>query len=114
MAMSKNGQKRLEKNLDEKADSGRSEKRPDIKAPEQEKLLAGYPGAALLVADDGSILYSNAKAAGLEALIQHDAAPEIKNLIEKASSSSTSARKRLYRLISRPRINGSGNFIGRM
>ena len=82
--MSKNGQKRLEKNLDEKADSGRSEKRPDIKAPEQEKLLAGYPGAALLVADDGSILHSNAKAAGLEALIQHDAAPEIKNLIEKA------------------------------
>ena len=52
MAMSKNGQKKLEKNLDEKADSGRSEKRPDIKASEQEKLLAGYPGAALLVADD--------------------------------------------------------------
>ena len=82
--MSKNGQKRLEKNLDEKADSGRSQKRPYIKASEQEKLLAGYPGAALLVADDGSILHSNAKAAGLEALIQHDAAPEIKNLIEKA------------------------------
>ena len=36
MAMSKNGQKRLEKNLDEKADSGRSEKRLDIKASEQE------------------------------------------------------------------------------
>ncbi|MCS5655396.1 MAG: diguanylate cyclase [Dehalococcoidia bacterium] len=91
MAMSKNGQKRLEKNLDEKANSGRSEKRPDIKAPEQEKLLAGYPGAALLVADDGSILYSNAKAAGLEALIQHDAAPEIKNLIEKARTNGSVA-----------------------
>ena len=89
--MSKNGQKRLEKNLDEKADSGRSEKRPDIKASEQEKLLAGYPGAALLVADDGSILHSNAKAAGLEALIQHDAAPEIKNLIEKARTNGSVA-----------------------
>ena len=89
--MSKNGQKRLEKNLDEKADSGRSEKRPDIKAPEQEKLLAGYPGAALLVADDGSILHSNTKAAGLEALIQHDAAPEIKNLIEKARTNGSVA-----------------------
>ncbi len=91
MAMSKNGQKKLEKILDEKADSGRSKKRLDIKASEQEKLLAGYPGAALLVADDGSILHSNAKAAGLEALIQHDAAPEIKNLIEKARTNGSVA-----------------------
>jgi len=72
--------------LDEKADSGESEKRPDGSASEQEKLLAGYPGAALLVAADGSVLHSNAKAAGLEALIEHDAAPEIKNLIEEARS----------------------------
>ncbi len=89
--MSKNGQKSLEKNLDEKADSGESEKRPDVKASEQEKLLAGYPGAALLVADDGSILHSNAKAAGLEALIQHDAAPEIINLIEEARTNGSVA-----------------------
>ncbi|MCH7832899.1 MAG: sensor domain-containing diguanylate cyclase, partial [Proteobacteria bacterium] len=77
--------------MDEKADSGESEKRPDDSASEQEKLLAGYPGAALLVADDGSILHSNAKAAGLEALIQHDAAPEIKNLIEEARTNGSVA-----------------------
>ena len=84
--MSKNRQNSLEKNLDQKADSGEFEKRPDGSVSEQEKLLAGYPGAALLVAADGSVLHSNAKAAGLEALIQHDAAPEIKNPIEEARS----------------------------
>ncbi len=91
--MSKNGQKSLEKNLDEKTDSGESEKRPDGSASEQEKLLAGYPGAALLVAADGSVLHSNAKAAGLEALIQHDAAPEIKDLIEEARSNGSVAAR---------------------
>ena len=50
----------------------------------QKKRLDGYPGAALTVGPDGAVICSNDKAAGLEALMQHDAAPEIKNLIEEA------------------------------
>ncbi|MEE9317609.1 MAG: sensor domain-containing diguanylate cyclase [Rhodospirillales bacterium] len=49
-----------------------------------EKLIAGYPGAALLVGPDGSVVCSNSKAAGLEALIHHEAVPEIKGLIDEA------------------------------
>ncbi len=49
-------------------------------------LFAGYPGAALLVRGDGTVLSTNAKGAGIEALLQHDAAPEILHLIEKAGA----------------------------
>lgn len=53
-------------------------------AAASEGLLAGYPGAALLVGEDGSVLHSNAKGAGLEALMEHEAAPEIKAMIDTA------------------------------
>ncbi|MDA1090229.1 MAG: sensor domain-containing diguanylate cyclase [Proteobacteria bacterium] len=52
-----------------------------------EIFLAGYPGAALLVGEDGSVVCSNAKGAGLEALIEHEAAPEIQRMIETARTS---------------------------
>ncbi|MBT7943070.1 MAG: sensor domain-containing diguanylate cyclase [Alphaproteobacteria bacterium] len=55
-------------------------------ASSQEAMLAGYPGAALLVNADGKVSCSNAKGAGLEALIQHDAAPEIKQMVDHARS----------------------------
>jgi diguanylate cyclase (GGDEF)-like protein/PAS domain S-box-containing protein len=53
-------------------------------ASPEEVLLAGYPGAALLVNTEGRVICSNAKGAGLEALIQHDAAPEIGKMVEQA------------------------------
>ena len=62
-------------NLDEDAESS---KPSNSRKSASQTLLAGYPGAALLVGDDGSVVCSNAKGAGLEALIQHEAAPEIK------------------------------------
>ena len=71
----KTGLPTLQKNLDEEAESETPSNSTDSVS---ENLLAGYPGAALLVGDDGSVVCSNAKGAGLEALIQHEAAPEIK------------------------------------
>lgn len=47
-------------------------------------LLDGYPGAAVLVRPDGAVIASNAKGAGLEALLTHDAAPEIIAIIGQA------------------------------
>ncbi|MBC8339695.1 MAG: sensor domain-containing diguanylate cyclase [Rhodospirillales bacterium] len=61
------------------------ETEPGAASPEEE-LLAGYPGAALLVNAEGRVRCSNAKGAGLEALIQHDAAPEISKMINQARS----------------------------
>ena len=52
----------------------------------EEVLLAGYPGAALLVDAEGKVVCSNAKGAGLEALIEHDAAPEIGKMIDQVRS----------------------------
>lgn len=48
------------------------------------KLLAGCPGAALLIGADGAVIAANDKGAGLEALIQHEAAPEIRDMIDRA------------------------------
>ncbi len=79
--MSKNRPSNPPENSDEEAESARPSDSPDSAS---ETLLAGYPGAALLVGDDGSVVYSNAKGAGLEALIQHEAAPEIKKMIDTA------------------------------
>lgn len=70
--------------------SGSSENLEDDKttgaASPEEVLLAGYPGAALLVNDKGKVTFSNTKGAGLEALIQHDAAPEIGKLVDQVRS----------------------------
>ena len=65
-------------NLEDEKESGA--------ASAEEVLLAGYPGAALLVNDKGRVSFSNAKGAGLEALIQHDAAPEIRKMVDQARS----------------------------
>jgi hypothetical protein len=68
--------------------SGSSENLGDDKvsaaASAEAVLLDGYPGAALLVNDKGDVVCPNAKGAGLEALIQHDAAPEIRAMVDQA------------------------------
>jgi len=51
-----------------------------------EGYLEGYPGAALMVTADGSVIRSNAKGAGLEALLAHQAIPEIIELVKTAAS----------------------------
>jgi diguanylate cyclase (GGDEF)-like protein/PAS domain S-box-containing protein len=54
-----------------------------------DRLLAGYPGAAILTRSDGSVIASNPKGAGVEALLRHNAVPEILALIEKAALDAT-------------------------
>ncbi len=51
-------------------------------------LPANYPGAALLVRADGSVIAANDKGAGLESLLRHGAAPEIFTLIDEATARS--------------------------
>lgn len=58
---------------------------------EREQLLAGYGGAAALTAPDGEILATNAKGAALGALIRHGAAPEIHELMSRATEHRTIA-----------------------
>ncbi|MEO5336259.1 MAG: sensor domain-containing diguanylate cyclase [Magnetospirillum sp. WYHS-4] len=58
---------------------------------ESEGLLAGFPGAALLVRGNGQVAAANAKGAGVEALLRHNAIPEVLGLIEKAALDSTLA-----------------------
>jgi diguanylate cyclase (GGDEF)-like protein/PAS domain S-box-containing protein len=65
-------------------------------ASASEIFLAGYPGAALLVGEDGSVVCSNAKGAGLEALIQHQAAPEILQMIETARTGGTTIAETIF------------------
>lgn len=48
-------------------------------------LLKGCPAAALLARADGSVIAANDKAAGVEALLQNGAVPEIGALIKKAA-----------------------------
>ncbi len=47
-------------------------------------MLGGFPGAALMLGGDGGVVAANARAAGLEALIEHGAAPDINALIDGA------------------------------
>ncbi len=51
----------------------------------EDEVLVGYPGAAVLVSADGKPLGSNAKGAGLESLLQHEAVPEITELVGRAA-----------------------------
>jgi diguanylate cyclase (GGDEF)-like protein/PAS domain S-box-containing protein len=53
-------------------------------APDRQAFLGGFPGAAVLVGGDGTVIAANSRAAGLQALIQHKAAPDINTLIETA------------------------------
>lgn len=48
----------------------------------RQALIDGFPGAAVLIGVDGAVVAANARAAGLQALIQHNAAPDINTLIE--------------------------------
>ncbi len=61
---------------------------PEIPQWEQDdrSLLNGYPGAALMVRANGSVIAASDKGAGLEALLKHNAAPEIVALIDKAGA----------------------------
>lgn len=56
------------------------------RADDTEVLLSGYPGAAVLVDGNGQVLRANPKGAGLEALIAHEAMPEVQDLVSKARS----------------------------
>jgi diguanylate cyclase (GGDEF)-like protein/PAS domain S-box-containing protein len=47
-------------------------------------LLAGFPGAAVFLGADNKVRHANERGAGLEALIQHGASPDIMALIDKA------------------------------
>lgn len=62
-----------------KAEGGR----PD---PRIEALLDGFPGAALMADPTGAVIQTNAKGAGLEALINHGAVPEIVAMILQAAA----------------------------
>jgi len=84
--MSKNRPSSSSLNLEEDVKTSGSASAPAGSDASREEMLAGYPGAALLVGPDGLVVCSNAKGAGLEALIEHEAAPEIKNLIDQARS----------------------------
>ena len=85
------------------------------------KRLDGYPGAALMVGADGAVICSNDKAAGLEALMQHDAAPEIKDLIEEARtqgsvaagsvSLNSSKGEIVLEITVVPELNGAGEIL---
>jgi len=48
----------------------------------REASLGGFPGAAVLLGGDGTVIAANARAAGLKALIQHSAAADISSLIQ--------------------------------
>ncbi|NQU61676.1 MAG: sensor domain-containing diguanylate cyclase [Rhodospirillales bacterium] len=89
--MTKDRSATTRKKLDDETNSGQSGKTSTNATEAQQKLLAGYPGAALLVGAGGEVICSNVKAAGLEALIEHEAAPEIKSLIEQARSAKSVA-----------------------
>ena len=54
------------------------------RADGDEILLAGFPGAAVLVSSKAEVLRANPKGAGLETLISHGAVPEIDELVDKA------------------------------
>jgi diguanylate cyclase (GGDEF)-like protein/PAS domain S-box-containing protein len=54
-------------------------------------LLSGYPGAALLVRPNGTVIATNPKGASIEALLNHGALPEVLILIEKAVAEATIA-----------------------
>ena len=84
--MSENRPSSSSLNLEEDVKIGGSAAVPPDSPSARDKMLAGYPGAALLVGPDGSVVCSNTKGAGLEALIEHEAAPEIRNLIDQARS----------------------------
>lgn len=59
--------------------------------PQVRTLLAGYPGAALLVRTDGSVVASNDKGAGVEALLRHNAVPEVVELLDTSVAERTIA-----------------------
>ena len=84
--MSKNLSTNAQNKKGDAVDSEESGKKSSTSEGGPEQLIAGYPGAALLVGADGSVVFSNSKAAGLEALIHHEAVPEIKGLIDEARS----------------------------
>ncbi len=56
---------------------------------EAEFLLAGYPGAAVLINDDLQVVRANPAGEGLQALISHNAIPEIKDLVHKSGGVNT-------------------------
>ena len=55
------------------------------------EMLGGYPGLALLLAADASVIASNDKGVALEALLKHKAVPEVVELIDKAAASGSIA-----------------------
>jgi len=61
------------------------------KADRDEVLVAGYPGAAVVVSPTVEVRRANPKGAGLETLISHGAVPEIEELVAKAHGVGTVA-----------------------
>ncbi|MFQ5766074.1 MAG: diguanylate cyclase domain-containing protein, partial [Rhodospirillales bacterium] len=76
----------LQEKLDDVAEPGATGNSAAGTDSAARKLLAGFPGAALLIGADGAVIAANAEGAGLEALIRHEAAPEIRNMIDQARS----------------------------
>ena len=69
-----------------------SDSHPELHTSD-DTLLAGYPGAALLVRTDGAVLATNAKGIALEALLREQPVPDLVNLIrESATGSKITAR----------------------
>ncbi len=53
------------------------------------RLLDGYPDAALMVRGDGFVISANEKGLGLKALLEHDEADPIPDMIKKAATEKT-------------------------
>ena len=62
---------------------------PEGKFNRDEKMLSGYSGGALIISSSGDVLHSNEKGAGLVALLEHDAVPEVKSMISAVAESGT-------------------------
>jgi len=59
------------------------------RAKDATAILSGYPGAAVMVAPDTTVLANNAKGQGLATLLSRGGTPEIYDLVEKAVSRAT-------------------------
>jgi len=75
------------------------------KADADEVLLAGYPGAAIVISPSCEVLRANPKGAGLETLISHGAVPEITELVAKANGLGTVAASNVVLQSSKGEIN---------
>ena len=64
---------------------------PATSSPNGSGLLDGYPGPALILSPDADVVAANPRGAGVEALLKHNALPEIMTLLGRAHEGHTIA-----------------------